>query len=439
IKLALVKGNDKLLEFLLQNGSFPINTFIVNSNLNPILYCIENDKPESPKAGCLSVLIKHGASLQVKDSQGLPAAHRIIESPSLSPTLNEHAELTIINPRFYTTLIQDLQNYLTQENITELTKARIEKFIDIYSKTNNHLSTVVDKSQHASLVKEVSSLLRTKITALFKYFSQFNDTDIINAYAAYQEIATLYSDQLSAQEKRRAGLELKEFLKNANSENNFENSLSKEDILKLITSMTEKVKVKVQLLNASQQAQAKPNKRNANQVNKLNHELVAIDSKLEAEIKSKQQDPNSTEILKKLSLGLKAMQKGTKMIANMMQDIADSYKDVNANIESFNRTTKNMNFKDAKAHQIAKANKLQVAIKNHMEKEQALEEVTAYFRNALGDKINIQAQNEQPVSTEGKASEHGMFGNSNRLSLTDESSQNNLNLENTNLYNSRSG
>lgn len=110
---ALHSGNAKLLDCLLTYSPIPINTFPTEGNLSPVMYCYLKDSPTKPKAGCLSILIKHGASLMELDPvKKLPLAHIILDEPfhPLRKALlaEKNQKLTVANVSFYNSLIRML-------------------------------------------------------------------------------------------------------------------------------------------------------------------------------------------------------------------------------------------------------------------------------------------------------------------------------------------
>lgn len=77
IEKALTNGDAELLNFLLTHGHFAIDTYLIGEPpVPPVLFCFLNHNDAIPQTACLSVLIKHKASLMVEvpNNKG-PLAH----------------------------------------------------------------------------------------------------------------------------------------------------------------------------------------------------------------------------------------------------------------------------------------------------------------------------------------------------------------------------
>ncbi len=96
IAKALEKKNASLLEFLLKNCDFPINTMQVDGKL-PVLHCFEKNYVD-----CLAVLIKYGASIVIDAGDGLPIAYHILRSLGhpLRVALDQNYKITCGSPSF---------------------------------------------------------------------------------------------------------------------------------------------------------------------------------------------------------------------------------------------------------------------------------------------------------------------------------------------------
>ena len=135
-KMALVKGDARLLDYLLTQGDFAINTYIVKDNLTPVLFCFYHHSATSSKVDCLSVLIKHKASIMVAARDGLPVAYHISqqESHPLYKALLANDKDYLGRPEFYKTLICYLNNHLKIAEINrilidDMTRRNIEQYI----------------------------------------------------------------------------------------------------------------------------------------------------------------------------------------------------------------------------------------------------------------------------------------------------------------------
>jgi hypothetical protein len=83
-ELAIKKANAPMLDFLLtfSKKTFPINTFVINDkrkHINPAAFCASRFRKDVKHRRCLSVLVKHGASLLMPDHiTGYPVAYHVI-------------------------------------------------------------------------------------------------------------------------------------------------------------------------------------------------------------------------------------------------------------------------------------------------------------------------------------------------------------------------
>lgn len=105
ITLALKTGNGKILDFVLTHGNVPINTFSIN-DVPPVLYCYLTHSDKSSKVECLTILIKHNASLFVTTENGLSVAHHLVVNSQhpLYGALINNAGKTLSQASFYKTL-----------------------------------------------------------------------------------------------------------------------------------------------------------------------------------------------------------------------------------------------------------------------------------------------------------------------------------------------
>ena len=78
VKMALLAGNAKLLDFLITHGDVPVNTFIVKDELNPALFCLASLSDRISKADCFGVLVKHKANVMVLMPDGFSLAHHVL-------------------------------------------------------------------------------------------------------------------------------------------------------------------------------------------------------------------------------------------------------------------------------------------------------------------------------------------------------------------------
>jgi len=125
LRLALGAGDAKLLEFVLTRSSIAINSFMVDGNNNPILYCYLMHSASQPMLECLSVLVNQGASIFVKLDDGFSVANHILRDPThpLLPAL-EHQPLP--PAEFLRVLIKEID-----ERISSVTDKAIERKLSV--------------------------------------------------------------------------------------------------------------------------------------------------------------------------------------------------------------------------------------------------------------------------------------------------------------------
>ena len=137
LEMALLTRNHRLLDFILQHGGININNqeVTVKGAVYPsaVHYCLSCGIRENPMADCLSVLIRHGASLFGSDESGLPIAHTILSTDNhpLKKAFTANRDKTIDSIAFYRQLISTLKLYLA-EHPSSSTDGSIEKAIEYY-------------------------------------------------------------------------------------------------------------------------------------------------------------------------------------------------------------------------------------------------------------------------------------------------------------------
>lgn len=161
---ALQTNNPTLLDFALNYGGFSINNqpIEIDGNLykNAVYYCFSCNSKKHPMADCLSVLIKHGASLMMPSNNGLPLINSILSSSCtkhpLIEALKANSEQTLDSRYFYLRLANTLRHYLaTHEQLAANKKEKIIKDIEFYqsradelgllTKTSGRVNTVLNK------------------------------------------------------------------------------------------------------------------------------------------------------------------------------------------------------------------------------------------------------------------------------------------------------
>jgi hypothetical protein len=140
LPLALKTANEVMLDFLLEYGNFCLNTITVSGNLNAVQYCYKQGKK---LLGCLTVLIKHKASLLSNAEDGLPIAHHILADKYhfFRSALLQNFDITLGSKKFYKSLIYQLEICLSDLALLDSAKAKILSCINIYNLDLMHVTT----------------------------------------------------------------------------------------------------------------------------------------------------------------------------------------------------------------------------------------------------------------------------------------------------------
>lgn len=202
LKLAILKDNAKLLAFLLENGDFPVNTTVVQDDLNLLHYCFVKHSTTSSKVACLSVLIKNGASTMIKHN-GLPICFYLLEDPDLRVALTENCDLTISNPDFFRCLLQNLESFLLDQSedlkkIDQVKKA-IEKYRFALTNTKNFQfadSKAVQRTEVA-IAKLANNFDRNEIEQIAQ------DSEVKILIRKINDTLKLYLETLPTAQKRQ--------------------------------------------------------------------------------------------------------------------------------------------------------------------------------------------------------------------------------------------
>ena len=161
---ALQTRKPLLLDFVLTHGDFVINdhSVIIRGKVYPsaVHYCFECDANATPMSECLSVLMKHNASIVVNDQRGLPIAHSILSTVNhpLRKALStpEVKSKSLYSISFYKQLISALNGYLSGPLLkTAKERVALEREIAIY---RNELRILMLSLEGGSLQKARAEL-----------------------------------------------------------------------------------------------------------------------------------------------------------------------------------------------------------------------------------------------------------------------------------------
>jgi hypothetical protein len=325
IGISLAAGNEQLLDFLLTHGECTINTFLIRG-LSPVRFCFENHNSKFPKIECLSVLIKHGASLLVSAQDGLPIAYHILSTIQhpLYKALLDHAETTLARKGFYRALIKSLENKIEKMEPDDPIRQNVLNNIQLInagrflqkSKIEQKLFTkALNTSQPLSKNFEKDALLALK-----------NDQEYQQALSVFLRTTEDCTQKLSVSQKRQA-------LRNGNSELETWNELLKsmdlksvnikEESIKYLEVKTHQIKLVSELIDVQNEIKQSPlshkkaQKLQIKQSN-LRKEINELERKISSKIEvlKKPQDP--FESVKKLWLPL--LDDLSQFLANDEQD-----------------------------------------------------------------------------------------------------------------------
>jgi len=146
LTIALLLNKPALLDMLLTNNLISVHTKNIAINnfeySSMVDYCFKQNKNRS-KIECLSVLIKHGASLMEVDSEcGLPYAAQLILDPNhpMCEAIKNNEENTVWNVVFYKQLNQVLNMLKIQPDSTDEKLKLLTCLINLNEKTIDVLS-----------------------------------------------------------------------------------------------------------------------------------------------------------------------------------------------------------------------------------------------------------------------------------------------------------
>ena len=203
---ALKSRNHALLDFLLIHGDFRINNQPVKIGeklySSAVHYCFSHNSKNTAMVNCLSVLIKHGASVLVKDDKGLSLAQAVIsnEEHPLRPAFTANKEQTLDSIPFYKQLRASLNCYLKANNSEEKEKAAIDRCIAVCSlaieRQISHRGYAEATIQN---IKEKGEALRKKhLVGNLKEIKAnlLEDKDILSSYLTLQKAYNAYKKRL---------------------------------------------------------------------------------------------------------------------------------------------------------------------------------------------------------------------------------------------------
>ncbi|WP_392538221.1 hypothetical protein [Legionella sp. 227] len=209
LAVALQTGNSRLLDFILTYGDIDLNnqrvTVFKKSFASAVHACLQEDSPSHPMSECLSVLIKHGASLFAPDNKGLPLVYSILtgDTHPLRKALFMNRARTIESVEFFKKLNALLRVYLTRETLSIEDKSAIESDLKSFESQLENLQTLgMEDPSSRFLMKRVNHLEERFVGAILSQLRQ--DPEIIDLNKKVQKAAAMLNSKLSKHQLRQA-------------------------------------------------------------------------------------------------------------------------------------------------------------------------------------------------------------------------------------------
>ncbi|KTC86490.1 hypothetical protein [Legionella brunensis] len=160
LNLALQMRNVELLDFVLTYGDFNLNSQPVTvrdkTYQSAAHACVSCNSSSNPMSTCLSILLKHGASLCIAGDNGLPLAYEImsVDNHPLSKALIENRNKTIDSVTFFQELRSILKNYLNHTSVSIEERSIMTREIKYYNSRIEVLLAPKMNVQNEGLLKK---------------------------------------------------------------------------------------------------------------------------------------------------------------------------------------------------------------------------------------------------------------------------------------------
>ncbi|MCW8408331.1 hypothetical protein OQJ13_05015 [Legionella sp. PATHC035] len=162
---ALDQADGEFLDFLLDHGEYILDNQPIRIEdqtfKSAVHYCFSMCEKKS-MASCLSTLLRHGASILVKGTNGIPLAHTILSTPQhpLRPALEENKSLTLQSRYFYAQLANLMQNFIMTAVVDPERKEKLTRDMEFYRNEAQSylLGKDLDKGLGNKLRKQVDHL-----------------------------------------------------------------------------------------------------------------------------------------------------------------------------------------------------------------------------------------------------------------------------------------
>ncbi len=205
VKLAIKTCNAELLRFLLNYCQFPINTYYIENNLTPVLYCYarsSTDADSNAIHSCLLALLQHHASAMVTLEDGLPVGyhitkHRFHPLKLAIITFCCNSKNTI---QFYERVVLSINNYLAAGNLTNRTVNTLKHDRDYLLEVIQSLARAenTDSSQQKTVSPQQPRSQLSFLTRLG------GDSEYINLRNRFFKLISQYASRLPTAKKAAA-------------------------------------------------------------------------------------------------------------------------------------------------------------------------------------------------------------------------------------------
>lgn len=225
LELSLQLRNHKLLDFILSHGEVNINNMEVTVKgqiySSPVHSCLGCDSLKMPMSDCLSVLIKHGASMFGSDHSGLPIAHTILSNHlPLKKAFYAHRETTIASIQFYKQLISILNIYLANNQTPQIPETT---FNEVTAAIKRYEDAIVE-IKHAVTP---SNLSEKRLLSMLNNFADKHITSVLERVQEDPDVIDLKKKLLVADKRYLDNLSLKQRRTCAKSISNYVDNLDK--------------------------------------------------------------------------------------------------------------------------------------------------------------------------------------------------------------------
>lgn len=208
LNVALQMRNPGLLDFILQYGDVDVNHQEVTVRKKPyqtmVHACFYEDRPNQSMSECLSILIKHGASLLVPDDKGLPLAYRILETEAhpLCKALFMNRDKTVESIEFVKNLLRLLKASSHREDLNVEDAKAVQIEIDsLIVQLDSLQNAQIDNPSSRYLMKQMHHLEEKFCGSLISKLKR--DPEIIALNKQLQQEVSLLNQKTTKAQQRK--------------------------------------------------------------------------------------------------------------------------------------------------------------------------------------------------------------------------------------------